>query len=203
VTPTPLGDLFLWDEPAACIPAPLPGGPAPRAELAPELVAYQPASGLLFARGWALDGAAQGPLAALTPRGAPPGAVADLELGRNRDELATGLHREALRHAGWELAVRGWRPRRGARPGPEDALALEAVAQSGGTSRVRLDLTGARILGPLRGAEWDGLGAAIDRAAAMGRADRAGALAGSLAAAAAPGRRVPTCGPRAGAGERR
>ncbi|HXO30242.1 MAG TPA: glycosyltransferase family 39 protein [Thermoanaerobaculia bacterium] len=199
VTPTPLGDLFFWDEPEACMPAPLPGAPAPRAELTPELVAYQPVSGLLFARGWALDGAAQGPLAALTPRDAPPGAVADLELGRNRDELATGLHREALRHAGWELAVRGWRPRRGASPGPEDALVLEAVAQGGGTSRVRLDLTGARILGPLRGAEWDGLGAAIGRAAAMGRADRAGALA----AAAAPGQRVPPCGPRAAAGERR
>jgi hypothetical protein len=181
------------------MPAALPGGPAPRAELTPELVAYQPASGLLFARGWAIDGAAQGPLAALTLRDAPPGAGADLELGRNRDELATGLHREALQQAGWELAVRGWRPRRGASPGPEDALVLEAVAQGGGTSRVRLDLTGARILGPLSGAEWDGVGEAIDRAAAMGRADRAGALA----AAAVLGRRAPPCGSRAGAGERR
>ena len=195
VTPTPLGDLFFWDEPAECMPAALPGIPAPHAELTPELAAYQPASGLLFARGWAIDGAAQGPLAVLTLRDAPPGAGGDLELGRNRDELATGLHREALRHAGWELAVRGWRPRRGASPGPEDALVLEAVAQGGGTSRVRLDLTSARILGPLSGAEWDGLGEAIDRAAAMGRADRA--------AAAAPGRRVPPCGPQAGAGERR
>jgi dolichyl-phosphate-mannose-protein mannosyltransferase len=199
VTPTPLGDLFFWDEPDGCTPAALPGRPAPRAELTPELVAYQPASGLLFARGWAIDGATQGPLAALTLQDAPPGAAADLELGRNRDELATGLHREALRHAGWELAIRGWRPRRASSPGPEDALILEAVAQGGGTSRVRLDLTGARILGPLRGAEWDALGEAIDRAAAMGRADRASALA----AAAAPGRRVPPCGPRVGAGERR
>jgi hypothetical protein len=201
VTPTPLGDLFFWDEPAGCMPAALPGALAPRAELTPELVAYQPASGLLFARGWAIDGAAPGPLAALTLRGAPPGAGAELELGRNRDELATGLQREALRHAGWELAVRGWRPRRGASPGPEDAMVLDAVAQGGGTSRVRLDLTGARILGPLSGAEWHGLGEAIDRAAAMGRADRAAALA----AAAATGRRVtvPPCGPRAGAAEPR
>jgi hypothetical protein len=201
VTPTPLGDLFFWDEPAGCMPAALPGALAPRAELTPELVAYQPASGLLFARGWVIDGAARGPLAALTLRSAPPGAAAELELGRNREELATGLQREALRHAGWELAVRGWRPRRGARPGPEDAMVLDAVAQGGGTSRVRLDLTGVHILGPLSGAEWDGLGEAIDRAAAMGRADRAAALA----AAAATGRRVPVppCGPRAGAAERR
>lgn len=204
VTPTPLGDLFFWDEPAGCMPAALPGGPAPRAELAPELVAYQPASGLLFARGWAIDGAAERPLAALTLREAPPGAGADLELGRNRDQLATGLHREALRHAGWELAVRGWRPRRGASPGPEDALVLEAVAQGGGTSRVRLDLTGARLLGPLSGAEWDGLGQAIDRAAALGRADRAAAVAAvaAVAGGAAPGRRFPLCESRVGAGER-
>ncbi|HEY6324529.1 MAG TPA: hypothetical protein VJA16_23535 [Thermoanaerobaculia bacterium] len=195
VTPTPLGDLFFWDEPEGCMPAALPGGPAPRAELTPEMVAYQPASGLLFARGWAIDGAAQAPLATLTLRDVPPGAAADLELGRNRDELATGLHREALRHAGWELAVRGWRPRRGGSPGPEDALIVEAVAHGGGTSRVRLDLTSARILGPLRGAEWDGLGEAIDRAAAMGRADRA--------TATVQARQVPPCGPRAGAGEGR
>jgi hypothetical protein len=181
------------------MPAALPGAPGPRTELTPDLAAYQPASGLLFAKGWAIDGATQRPLAALTPREAPPGAAADLELGLNRDDLADGLHREALRHAGWELAVRGWRPRRGGSPGPEDALVLEAVAQGGGTSRVRLDLTGARILGPLRGAEWDGLGEAIDRAAAMGRADRASALA----AAAGKGPRVPTCGPLAGSGERR
>jgi hypothetical protein len=199
VTPTPLGDLFFWDEPDGCMPAALPGAPGPRTELTPDLAAYQPASGLLFAKGWAIDGATQRPLAALTPREAPPGAAADLELGLNRDDLADGLHREALRHAGWELAVRGWRPRRGGSPGPEDALVLEAVAQGGGTSRVRLDLTGARILGPLRGAEWDGLGEAIDRAAAMGRADRASALA----AAAGKGPRVPTCGPLAGSGERR
>ena len=191
VTPTPLGDLFFWDEPERCLPVPLPGGPAPRAELTPELVAYQPASGLLFARGWAIDGATQGPLAALTLWDAPPGAAADLELGRNRDELAAKLHREPLRHAGWELAVRGWRPRRGARPGPADALVLEALAQGGGTSRLRLDPSGACILGPLRGAEWNGLGEAIDRAAALGRADRASALA----ATAASGRRVPPCGP--------
>lgn len=201
VTSTPLGDLFFWDEPDGCMPAAPAGAPGPRAELTPELVAYQPASGLLFARGWAIDGAAQAPLAALTLPHPPPGAAADLELGRNRDELAEGLHREALRHAGWELAVRGWRPRRdhGGGPGPEDALVLEAVAQGGDASRVRLDLTGARLLGPLSGAEWDGLGEAIDHAAALGRADRAGALA----AAAARGRRVPACGPRAGAGERR
>jgi hypothetical protein len=197
VTPTPLGDLFLWDEPDGCLPAALPGGPGPRAELRLEQVAYQPASGLLFARGWAIDGATQRPLAALALRDAPPGTAADVELGRNRDELAEGLHREALRHAGWELAVRGWQPR-GGRP-PEGALDLEAVAQDGRTGRVRLDLTGARILGPLSGAEWNGLGEAIGLAAAMGRADRARALG----AAAGQGPRVPPCGPRANAGERR
>jgi hypothetical protein len=192
VTPTPLGDLFFWDEPDGCLPAALPGGAGPHAELRPEQVAYQPASGLLFARGWAIDGATQRPLAALTLRDAPPGTAADVELGRNRDELAEGLHREALRHAGWELAVRGWQPR-GART-PEGALDLEALTQDGRAGRVRLDLTGARILGPLSGAEWNGLGEAIDIAAAMGRADRA---------AAGQGPRVPPCGPGACAGERR
>jgi hypothetical protein len=208
VTPTPLGDLFFWDEPARCAPAARTGGESPRAELGVELVAYQPMSGLLFAKGWALDGATHEPLAALTLREAPAGAAADFELGRQRDDLVEGSHREAMRHSGWELMVRGWQPHGGnlaARADPADhhdhagdALDLAATAAGGRQGRVRLDLSGARILGPLLGAEWNGLGAAIDRAAAMGSADRARALA-DLARA---GSRAVGCDPPAGARER-
>ena len=205
VTPTPVGDLFFWDEPATCAAAVRPAGESPRAELGTELAAYQPASGLLFAKGWAIDGATQQPLAALTLREAPSGAAADFELGRQRDDLVGGSHREALRHAGWELMVRGWHPHGADHAGRTDhanqadgGLDVEATDAGGRQGRVRLDLSGARILGPLSGAEWNNLGAAIDRAAAMGRADRARAL-GDLARGASPTAR---CNPPASARER-
>jgi len=206
VTPTPLGDLFFWDEPATCAPAMRPAGESPRPELGTELVVYQPVSGLLFAKGWAIDGATQQPLAALTPREASPGAAADFELGRQRDDLVEGSHREAMRHSGWELMVRGWQPHganRAARADhsdhAKDALDLEATAAGGRKGRVRLDLSSPRILGPLSGAEWNDLGAAIDRAAAMGRADRAQALGDP----AREGSRTAQCDPPESGRERR
>lgn len=189
VTPTPLGDLFFWDEPGESPPTALSGGAragaAPRPAVTADLAAYQPASGLLFAQGWASDGAMQRPLAALTLRNAPPGA--DFEFGLERDDAAERLHLEALRHAGWELRVRGWQPGAGGSgagsgagpgsgPGRGQPLVLEAVAANGSTALVRLELPPARLLGPLSGAEWQGLGAAIDNAAALGRADRTSAL---------------------------
>lgn len=236
VTPTPLGDLFFWDEPGECGPAApdaqaapaggaatraaLPGGRSPLAVVTADLAAFQPASGLLFAQGWATDGAAKGPLAGLLLRNAPPGA--DFEYGLERDGAA-----EALRHAGWELRVRGWLPggtdgrardssaaaggapgtARG--PGKQQALVLDAVAAGGRVVRVRLELPAARRLGPLRGAEWQGMGAAIDRAGALGRADRADALGRAAGAhrvaafGAASGQEPPLpCEPREGTGER-
>ncbi|MBV8202699.1 MAG: hypothetical protein JOZ15_18945 [Acidobacteria bacterium] len=176
VTPTPLGDLFFWDEPGECAPAPHPGGGAgSHVVVEVERPVYQPASGLLFARGWASEAAMQRPLDALVLRNAPPGA--DFEFGFDRTDAAEALHREALRHAGWELRSRGSLP-----PAP---LAFDAIAADGRADRVTVELPPAHVLGPLSGDEWQDLAGAIDRAAAMGRADRARALAAAVPVAAA------------------
>jgi hypothetical protein len=183
VTPTPVGDLFFWNGPAACPPRVRPGGERPSVGVAASLVAYQAASGVLFGRGWAAETAPLRPLAALAARDLPPGAAASLEYGLGRG----GPGGEgASDQMGWELVCRGLRALPAGR-----SLALEAVTAAGGTARVQLDLSAARLLGPLLGAEWDGLGAAIDHAAALGRADRAAALGGASGsgrcAAAGPG----------------
>jgi len=188
LTPTPLGDLYFWDEPEECGPGARPGGGRGGAvEVQADLVTYQPASGFLYARGWAIEAATQRPLAALALGGAPPGAADDLELGLDRADVAQSTGREALRHAGWELTVRGW-------PGPSApaALTLDATAAPGApVQRLTLALPALYTLGPLRGAEWNGLAAALARAAAMGRADRAAALR----AARLQGPPALSCGP--------
>jgi hypothetical protein len=168
VTPTPVGDLFLWNEPPACPPVAHPGGGRFQVEISAELVTYQPASGVLFAKGWAAETAPRRPLAALAARDLPPGAAASLEYGLGRGVPGA---KGASDRTGWELVCRGLRALPAGR-----ALALEAVTAGGGAARVQLDLSAARLLGPLLGAEWDGLGAAIDRAMALGRADRAASL---------------------------
>jgi Dolichyl-phosphate-mannose-protein mannosyltransferase len=191
-TPTPLGDLFFWndpDGPGACAPvAPQGGGGQARVALAVKMAAFQPASGALYAQGWAADAAARRPLAALAVRGIPPGTAASLDYGLDSGDAPTGGGdvggtggpggaegaEGPLRRTGWELVVRGWRTWPGTR-----GLELEAVTAGRGVARIRLDLSAARLLGPLRGAEWRGLSAAIDRAAALGRADRAAARSGS------------------------
>ncbi|HXO18388.1 MAG TPA: hypothetical protein VOA87_00535, partial [Thermoanaerobaculia bacterium] len=103
VTPTPLGDLFFWNEPPAPPPVARPGGELPRIEISAELVTYQPATGVLFARGWATEAATRRPLAELVPRNLPPGVSASLEIG-----LGLGTATGVWRQTGWELVSRGW-----------------------------------------------------------------------------------------------
>lgn len=170
-TPTPLGDLFFWDEPGTYTAPAQPGGGNPRAELAVELAAYQPAGGLLFARGWAIDAASGQPLAALALRNVPPGAGAELAYGLNREQAARSMNRAALAHAGWELTIQDWYLGR-----RYDEIAVDAVAAGGRTQQLTIDLSAARVLGPLSGSAWNGLATALGRAAALGRTDRARAL---------------------------
>jgi hypothetical protein len=182
-TPTGLGDLFFWDEPAEPAdladlrqgtPAAQPGGGNPRVELGVQLAAYQPAGGLLFARGWAIDAATRQPLAALALRNVPPGAGAELAYGLNSEKEAQRLNRTELSHAGWELTIQDWQLGRRYDEIAVDAVA--AIAAGRGAQQLTIDLTAARVLGPFSGSEWNDLATAIGRAAALGRADRARAL---------------------------
>jgi hypothetical protein len=61
------------------------------------------------------------------------------------------------------------------------------VRAGGGTAPLALDLSAAHVLGPLAGPEWADLGPAVERAAALGRADRVAACR------AAHGARACTC----------
>jgi hypothetical protein len=190
-TPTPLGELFFWDERAPC-PAVAP--PAARADhpavprLATQLAAYQPASGVLFARGWAVD-AATGrrlPAPVLALHGRRPGADGGIEYGLGGNAASAMSGGRAVQRDGWELWLRGWR--RGA---GRQGLCVEAGAGAGAplpSPCVEIDLSQLRILGPLEGAEWAGLGAEVARAEAMGRADRLRALAMQPASCGAAGR---------------
>jgi hypothetical protein len=196
VTPTPLGDLFLWDERGACAPASPPAGRADHADaprLATRSAAYQPASGVLFARGWAIDDTTGRPLAGLALYGIRPGDSGGIEYGLGGNAASAVSAGRAVQRDGWELWLRGWRPHAArealcVEPGNgEDAASGStaaagrragasgdpAVSGSAGRPRcVKLDLTDLRVLGPLQGAEWTALGTAVGRAEAMGRADR-------------------------------
>jgi hypothetical protein len=194
--PTPLGDLFFWDESRSCGSAERPGGGGKGGggRGGPPLIetvtaAYQPASGVLFARGWAIDGATRRPLAGLALGRPAPGADAVLESGLTGAAAPVVEPGPAPRHDGWELWVRGWTP--GA---AREALCVDAAGGGAGAAAgigtiagtvagrrsdcVNLDLSRMRVLGPLQGAEWTGLEAAVERAWAMGRADRIHAQAG-------------------------
>jgi hypothetical protein len=208
-TPTPLGDLFFWDKSPSCGAAARAGGGGGRGgeggagRAGPPLVetvvaAYQPASGVLFARGWAIDAATRRPLADLALGRAPPGAAAVFESGLTGAAAPVVEPGPAPRHDGWELWVRGWTPGAaqeafcvdatgGADSGARSGLGTSSGTAAGPPGCVKLELAKSRVLGPLEGAEWTGLGAAVERAWAMGRADRLRAQAGRPAPCAPPG----------------
>ena len=191
---TPLGRLVLLNEPAPAEAGPeaAPADPA-GVLLVTDMVAYEPMAGVLFARGWAVDTDGRS-LRALAV--AEPALEGDVECGLDRPDLTAAL-RTAAASSGWELALRltptTWEALRA-----RGRLELEATRDDGRRAHVALDLTPARVTGRLSGREWEALPAAVDRATALGRADRA-VLTGAARAAPADDRGdVPALRRRAG-----
>ena len=174
-TPTPLGELFFWNEPAVCVPGGSPGTePAVGFTAFADRVLYDPTGGLLFAQGWAADVSGRVPLQRLGCAEPAMAETARLDYGLPRVDVATQLHADALRPTGWQLAAPltpdAWCTLRS-----RGTLTLRAVMTGGRAARHQLDLSTARVLGDLDGAGWTSLARGIAWGAALGRTDRAAA----------------------------
>ena len=166
VLDTGLGLLFLWDERPACAPRPQAGA-ATGVAIAAEEIFYQPQTGVLHAKGWVEDAATHTPLRALDPL--DPALTAHLELG-----LARGEQRRASFQLAVRLTAAEWTALRA-----RGSFPLRAVTAPGLEQTLLLDLSAVRLLGELDLAGWSEVRAASERAAALGRADRAAACAAS------------------------
>jgi hypothetical protein len=161
-TPTALGDLLLWNEPAPCASEASGDAPADVVTLRTRRLYHQPSTGLLYARGRATESATGAPLAALTLVGADGIAAGSVEYGlQRRSSDATG--REPI---GWELFARNPRG---------DSLAslrLQGQLRDGRVVRLELDPEKTTRLTPLVDPAWRDLAVEIDAAWALGLADR-------------------------------
>ena len=174
-TPTPLGELLFWNEPAdsSASGTQVTDARDPRLAIFTDRVIYDPTGGTLFAEGWAADVSARQPLSSLACGEPALAGGCRLDYGLPRDDVAAAMHAEALVRTGWRLEA-SLTPEEWGTLRSRSALLLRAVLPGGRASRAEVDLSRARVLGPLDGAEWASLPAAIARAAALGRADRAG-----------------------------
>lgn len=169
---TPIGRLVLWNAP------PAPPGEAWRGPFDATLAAafdgavYDPVTRFLDATGWAFDPTAAAPLAALSLIQPPRIAGADLRTGIERRDVEALLGTHAARGTGWRFVTRlapgGWR---------DPALGLLLVGGDGRQRFAPIEAMPVRELPRRAGAMWDDLSARVDAAEALGRADRAAALA--------------------------
>lgn len=175
-TPTPLGELFLWNEAASCATSPQKGDEGPGIQITAAWTAYQPMTGLLHAQGWARDRAGQA-LVSLGLGDAPSLISPDLEYGLFRPPRRirpdpTGSTLIGSTQTGWELSARlppglGLNDLAG-----RDPVELVGVAADGALARFRIDVESARVMPPLTGPEWQGLDATVRKAERLGAADR-------------------------------
>ncbi|MEO8602801.1 MAG: hypothetical protein ABI629_09510 [bacterium] len=171
VLATPLGDLVLWDEAATPAAPAAPGALDEQLSATVDSAIFDPATGFLELRGWAADLTTGQPLAGLTLQ-QPSGDSPELRYGLPRPDVESYLHSRAAKRTGW------WAVTRSA-PATWQAgeLALELVAEDGRHRRLPLSALAVHDLPPLDGPAWRDVGAQVEAAAALGRADRAAALA--------------------------
>lgn len=172
--PTPLGDLWLWDEPAPCRPTVVPdANDAGGLVIYAEPLTWVPSQELLYTSGWAADVWHHGPLRALTID--DPSAI---EYGLHRPDVAARLGVAALAPTGFELVAHvdaaGW-----AALQERGTLDLHAVGADGRQGRLTLPIAEARVLPAIDDPPWDDVQHLVQEAAALGRADRAAAGAGT------------------------
>ncbi len=166
-TPTPLGDLWLWDTPTPCRPA-----VDPAAHDAGGMVVYAapltwvPSQELLYTSGWAADVVHHGPLRALATD--DPSAI---EYGLQRPDVAAQFGMPALTPTGFELVAHvdatGW-----AALQQRGTLDLHAVGVDGRPARLTLPIADARVLPAIDDPPWDDVQRLVREASALGRADR-------------------------------
>lgn len=169
---TPIGRLVLWNAPPPP-PAEPWLGPFDGALAAGfDGAVYDPVTRFFEASGWAFDPTAAAPLADLVMI-QPPGSVgADVRRGFERGDVVALLETPAATATGWRAVTRlapgGWR---------DPLLGLELVAGDGRQRYVPFAAMSVRELPRRSGALWDALADQVDAAEALGRADRAAALA--------------------------
>jgi len=171
--PTPLGDLWLWDRPAPCRPAPAADGARDGAIIAGSIV-YVPSQHLLHVNGWAVDQQQRAPLQSLVADGVDGG----LEYGLSRGEVAAHFGVPAYARSGFELTA-DVDPATWASLQERGKLAFRATGGDGRAVGLSLPLAGARVLPAIDDPPW---AEALERrreAAALGAADRAAAGAGT------------------------
>ncbi len=159
---TPLGRLYLWNEPdAANPPASPPVTADERLALQGTGVTAVPSTGFVEVRGWTRDLGGAAPRIGLVRTRA---GDAEITFAAPQRTDATGA---APMVSTWSLVAR-------ATPVELAGLAVE-LQGADGRLLVSPELPPARELPPLAGPEWRDLHAAVDAAAALGAADRAAA----------------------------
>ena len=160
-TPLPIGDLYLWNAPAACEASDKEPAPDIDVEMTVERAYFQVESGLLFAAGRASARASAAPISSLKlspTAGLRLGAIDyGLRTAAGTSEVADGRELFAL-VAGPDLPA---------------ALGFEARLADGRRVVDSFAIPQARRLGHLRGAVWRPLAERIARSWALGLADRA------------------------------
>jgi hypothetical protein len=166
--PSPIGDWFFFDEPAACPPAPPPdAADADARAVVVDRLVYVPETEMLGGEGSAADRTAGLPFAALAIDAGDGAAAVDVEYGIVRHDVASA----ALAPSGWRMTTRipidVWNERRRA-----GRLAFVATSADGRVRRVTVPLARADVLPPLD-PPWTDVRARMRTAEADGRADRA------------------------------
>lgn len=167
VVASAIGDLVLWDEPGPVPPPAAPGVESADVQLFIDTQTYDPASGYLVLEGWAADGASKRPVDALAV--AVDGVEeTDVRQGLPRPDAAAFLGAPGL-EPGWSAAVRVPKGRWPA------AVTVTARLADGRQRTATSDPARALVLPAMDDAAWSDLAARVERAAALGRADRAAA----------------------------
>ncbi len=161
-TPTALGDLYFWNEPATCPAATSGEASADALSLRARRLYHQPTTGMLFARGRATASATGEPLAALSAAMEDGMAFASVEYGLGRGDPEHPVSGPA----GWELFARIPRGE------PPPGVRLVALLHDGREVRRELDPQETVRLAPLDDPAWRDLESSIDAAWQLGLADR-------------------------------